>query len=129
MLLESSQDHGGSINIDVIGKMRGLVPGAQLYAWRDKTGDFADAIALRPQRFKHRLDPASIAFAAMAIGLEPLAQLLLVRIEDAAARYPLRVSGFGHLPVFEPLGGCVTRDAQAPAGLAHRHVLPQHEAA
>lgn len=42
MLLESSQDHGGSINIDVIGKMRGLVPGAQLYAWRDKTADFAD---------------------------------------------------------------------------------------
>lgn len=42
MLLESSQDHGGSINIDVIGKMRGLVPGAQLYAWRNKTGDFTD---------------------------------------------------------------------------------------
>ncbi|QBC30063.1 DISARM system phospholipase D-like protein DrmC [Pandoraea sp. XY-2] len=42
MLLESSQDHGGSINIDVIGKMRGLVPGAQLYAWRDKTGDFVN---------------------------------------------------------------------------------------
>ena len=42
MLLESSQDHGGSINIDVIGKIRGLVPGAQLYAWRDKKGDFAD---------------------------------------------------------------------------------------
>jgi len=42
MLLESSQDHGGSINFDVIGKMRGLVPGAQLYAWRDKTGDFVD---------------------------------------------------------------------------------------
>lgn len=42
MLLESSQDHGGSINVDVIGKMRGLVPSAQLYAWRDKTGEFAD---------------------------------------------------------------------------------------
>lgn len=42
MLLESSQGHGGSINIDVIGRMRGLVLGAQLYAWRDKTGDFAD---------------------------------------------------------------------------------------
>jgi phosphatidylserine/phosphatidylglycerophosphate/cardiolipin synthase-like enzyme len=42
MLLESSQDYGGSINIDVIGKMRGLVPRAQLYAWCDKTGDFAD---------------------------------------------------------------------------------------
>lgn len=34
MLLESSQDHGGSINIDVIGKMRNLVPGAQLYMAR-----------------------------------------------------------------------------------------------
>lgn len=42
MLLESSQDHGGSLNIDVIGKMRGLVPNAELYTWCDKTGDFAD---------------------------------------------------------------------------------------
>lgn len=42
MLLESSQDHGGSINIDVIGKMRCLVPGAQLYAWRDKVDPFSD---------------------------------------------------------------------------------------
>lgn len=42
MLLESSQDHGGSINIDVIGKMRALVPNAQLYAWRDKADEFAD---------------------------------------------------------------------------------------
>lgn len=42
MLLESSQDHGGSINIDVIGKMRTLVPSAQLYAWRDKADAFSD---------------------------------------------------------------------------------------
>lgn len=42
MLLESSHDHGGSISIDVIGKMRGLVPGAKLYAWRDKSGDYED---------------------------------------------------------------------------------------
>ena len=42
MLLESSQNHGGSISIDVIGKMRDLVPGAQIYAWRNKTGEFAD---------------------------------------------------------------------------------------
>ncbi|WP_370663276.1 DISARM system phospholipase D-like protein DrmC [Massilia mucilaginosa] len=41
MLLESSQDHGGSINIDVIGKMRALVPAARLYAWIDKVGDFS----------------------------------------------------------------------------------------
>jgi hypothetical protein len=45
----------------------------------------AAAVALRPQRFKHRLDPAPVTFAAMAIGLEPLAQLFLVRIQDAGA--------------------------------------------
>lgn len=42
MLLESSQEHGGSINIDVIGKMRASIPQAQLYAWRDKSDAFAD---------------------------------------------------------------------------------------
>lgn len=42
MLLESSMDHGGSINIDVIGKMRTLVPSAQLFAWRDKAEPFLD---------------------------------------------------------------------------------------
>lgn len=42
MLLESSQDHGGSISFDVIGKMRALVPSAKLYAWRERTAPFAD---------------------------------------------------------------------------------------
>jgi cardiolipin synthase len=42
MLLESSQDHGGSITIDVIGKMKALVPLARLYAWRDKVEPFSD---------------------------------------------------------------------------------------
>ena len=42
MLLESSKDHGGSINIDTIGKMHTLVPSAQLYSWQDKTEDFTD---------------------------------------------------------------------------------------
>jgi phosphatidylserine/phosphatidylglycerophosphate/cardiolipin synthase-like enzyme len=42
MLLELSQDHGGSIGFDVIGKMRVLVPYARLYAWRDKAIPFAD---------------------------------------------------------------------------------------
>jgi cardiolipin synthase len=42
MLLESSQDHGGSINFDVIGKMRTLVPAARLYAWREKAEPFSD---------------------------------------------------------------------------------------
>ena len=41
MLLESSQGHGGSINIDVIGKMRTLVPSARLYAWIDKNDEFS----------------------------------------------------------------------------------------
>ncbi|WP_244135900.1 DISARM system phospholipase D-like protein DrmC [Burkholderia vietnamiensis] len=42
MLLESSQDHGGSISFDVIGKMRALVPTATLYAWRARAAQFAD---------------------------------------------------------------------------------------
>lgn len=42
MLLESSQDHGGSISFDVISKMRALVPSAKLYAWRDRAAPFAD---------------------------------------------------------------------------------------
>lgn len=42
MLLESSQDHGGSISFDVIGKMRVLVPSAKLYAWRERAASFAD---------------------------------------------------------------------------------------
>lgn len=42
MLLESSQDHGGSMSFDVIGKMRTLVPSAKLYAWRERAAQFAD---------------------------------------------------------------------------------------
>lgn len=42
MLLESSQDHGGSISFDVIGKMRTLVPTVKLYAWRERAAQFAD---------------------------------------------------------------------------------------
>ena len=42
MLLELSQDYGGSITFDAIGKMRMLVPAARLYAWRDKTDPFSD---------------------------------------------------------------------------------------
>jgi cardiolipin synthase len=42
MLLELSQEHGGSITFDAIGKMRRLVPAARLYAWRDKTDAFSD---------------------------------------------------------------------------------------
>jgi len=42
MLLELSQDHGGSISFDAIGKMKLLVPAAQLFAWHDKADPFAD---------------------------------------------------------------------------------------
>lgn len=42
MLLESSQDHGGSMSFDMIGKMRVLVPSAKLYAWREKAAPFTD---------------------------------------------------------------------------------------
>jgi phosphatidylserine/phosphatidylglycerophosphate/cardiolipin synthase-like enzyme len=42
MLLESSQDQGGSISFDVIGKMQVLVPSAKLYAWCERAAPFAD---------------------------------------------------------------------------------------
>lgn len=42
MLLELSQEHGGSISFDAIGKMRALVPSAQLYAWREKSDPFTE---------------------------------------------------------------------------------------
>lgn len=42
MLLELSQDHGGSITFDAIGKMRTLVSAARLYSWRDKADPFSD---------------------------------------------------------------------------------------
>lgn len=41
MLLESSQDHGGSITIDAIGKMKSMVPAARIYAWQDKAEPFS----------------------------------------------------------------------------------------
>lgn len=42
MLLESSQEHGGSISFDAIGKMKALVPNAHLYTWRDQGEVFSD---------------------------------------------------------------------------------------
>lgn len=41
ILLELSQDHGGSITFNALGKMRTLVPTARLYAWRDKAAPFS----------------------------------------------------------------------------------------
>ena len=42
MLLELSQEHGGSITFDTIAKMKNLAPTVSLYAWRDKTSEFFD---------------------------------------------------------------------------------------
>ncbi len=42
MLLELSQEHGGSITFDAIGKMKALTPAAKLYAWRDKPVPFSE---------------------------------------------------------------------------------------
>lgn len=41
MLLESSTDHGGTMSMDVIGKMRELIPKAMLYAWSNKSDVFS----------------------------------------------------------------------------------------
>jgi phosphatidylserine/phosphatidylglycerophosphate/cardiolipin synthase-like enzyme len=40
LLLESSIDEGGSIEIDVIAKMKKVIPRAQVYAWKDKATEF-----------------------------------------------------------------------------------------
>ncbi|KGC30677.1 DISARM system phospholipase D-like protein DrmC [Burkholderia pseudomallei] len=42
MLLESSQDQGGSISFDAIGKMSKLIPSVKLYAWVERVSPFAD---------------------------------------------------------------------------------------
>ncbi|QKL55780.1 phospholipase [Ralstonia solanacearum] len=42
MLLESSQDRGGSISFDVIGGMRKLLSSVKLYAWVERVAPFAD---------------------------------------------------------------------------------------
>jgi phosphatidylserine/phosphatidylglycerophosphate/cardiolipin synthase-like enzyme len=42
MLLELSQDQGGNVSIDGIGKMRSVVPQAQVYVWREKAVPFSD---------------------------------------------------------------------------------------
>ena len=42
LMLELSEDHGGSITFDAIGKMSTLVPVAKLYAWREKADPFSD---------------------------------------------------------------------------------------
>lgn len=42
MLLEMSEENGGSISFDSIGKMKSLIPGARFYVWRDKASQFSD---------------------------------------------------------------------------------------
>ena len=36
LLLESSAEHGGMINVDSIGKMRNRIPGAYIYRWKSQ---------------------------------------------------------------------------------------------
>lgn len=40
MLLESSLEDGGSIGMDVIARMKKLIPLARIYAWKEKPGEF-----------------------------------------------------------------------------------------
>jgi cardiolipin synthase A/B len=42
MLLELSRDHGGSVDIDALGKMKSILPGINLYVWKEKGGEFTD---------------------------------------------------------------------------------------
>ncbi|TLM79160.1 DISARM system phospholipase D-like protein DrmC [Microbulbifer harenosus] len=43
MLLESSDQHGGSISVDAIGKIKADLPDVTLYCWNEKKDDFVDA--------------------------------------------------------------------------------------
>jgi phosphatidylserine/phosphatidylglycerophosphate/cardiolipin synthase-like enzyme len=43
MLIESSANHGGSISTDAIGRMKQLVPAADVYAWLNKSELFTGA--------------------------------------------------------------------------------------
>ena len=42
ILLESSDEHGGGISVDSIGKMRDLLPGARVLYWQTKDDEFVD---------------------------------------------------------------------------------------
>lgn len=42
ILLELSRDHGGSIDIDVLGKMKNAIPSAKFYIWKEKGEGFDD---------------------------------------------------------------------------------------
>lgn len=41
-LLELSQEHGGSIDIDVVGKMKNAIPSAKFYIWKEREAGFDD---------------------------------------------------------------------------------------
>jgi phosphatidylserine/phosphatidylglycerophosphate/cardiolipin synthase-like enzyme len=41
MLLELSEDHGGTLNVDSIGKMKSALPGARILTWLQKPDGFA----------------------------------------------------------------------------------------
>lgn len=43
MLMESSREHGGSIDVDAINKMRIKLPDIRFYAWKAKTEEFDGA--------------------------------------------------------------------------------------
>jgi cardiolipin synthase len=42
MLLEASDEHGGNLSFDALGKMKTALPAARIFSWADKTSDFAD---------------------------------------------------------------------------------------
>ncbi len=41
VLLESSEEYGGGVSIDGIGKIKMNSPSAKMYCWREKSNDYA----------------------------------------------------------------------------------------
>ena len=92
-------------------------------------GTAAAGVAHGLQRPKHGLDASTLAFVAVAVGLEPGAQLILVGVQHAGRLGALGIAWLGHLVLVQPLAGCVAGDAQPSAGFAHAQVVPQDHAA
>ena len=75
------------------------------------------------------IDGASVPARSVGIGLEPLAQLLFVRLQQSRWALSFGVLRLDHVWLFEVFLGCVPRDVEPFSCLPHRYVVAQHQAA
>lgn len=75
------------------------------------------------------VDGAPLALAAVRVGLEPLDELVFVRIQQTRCALPFGVARLGHLGLGQVASGGVSGDVEPPGGFAYRDVVAQHQAA